>query len=49
MPIYQAYNKRSKRWAKYHFVKKKGFEVTDVKQRLPKEPFKNILIRGKKK
>jgi len=49
MPIYQAYNKKSKRWVKYHFVKGKGFEVVDVKQRQPKKPFKNIPKKGDKK
>lgn len=49
MPIYQAYNKKSKRWVKYHFKKGKGFEVVDVKQRLPQKPFKNVPIRGQRK
>ena len=48
MPIYQAYNRRIKAWVKYHFTKK-GFEVTDVKQRNPKKPFKGIKIKGKRK
>jgi len=48
MPIYQAYNKRIGAWVKYHFTKK-GFEVTDVKQRNPKKPFKRIPIKGKRK
>ena len=49
MPIYQAFNKRTKAWVKYHFKKGKGFEVIDVKQREPKKPFKNIKIKIKKK
>lgn len=48
MPIYQAYNKKSKRWVKYHFVKD-GIEIKDVKQRNPKKPFKNVPIRGQRR
>jgi len=47
MPIYQAFNPRIKAWVKYHFVKKKGFEVIDVKRRNPKVAFKNIPKKGK--
>ena len=46
-PIYQAFNKRTKAWVKYHFEKGKGFRVTDVKQRLPLVPFKNIKKKSK--
>jgi len=49
MPIYQAFNPKIKAWVKYHFVKKKGFEVLDVKQREPSIPFKNIPKKGKLK
>ena len=42
MPIYQAYNSKINAWVKYHFVKGKGFRITDVKQRNPKIPFKHI-------
>ncbi|HUW43828.1 MAG TPA: hypothetical protein VMV95_02630 [Bacillota bacterium] len=50
MSIYQAFNPKIKAWVKYHFVKDKGFEVFDVKQREPLKPFKNIeLKRGKNK
>lgn len=49
MPIRQAYNKRTKSWVKYHFVKGKGFEVLDMKQNKSKIPFKNIKISGKKR
>lgn len=49
MPVYQAYNKRSKAWVKYKFTKKKGFKVLDVKQKNPGVKFKGIPIRGKKK
>ena len=49
MPIYQAYNKRTKSWVKYKFIKGKGFKVTDVKQREPKKKFKGIPVRGKRK
>jgi len=49
MPIYQTFNPKIKVWVKYHFVKKKGFEVFDVKEREPSKPFKNIMIKGRKK
>ena len=49
MPIFQAFNPKSKVWVKYHFAKGKGFEVLDVKQRNPKIPFANIKIKGRKK
>jgi len=48
MPIYQAFNGRTKRWVKYHF-KKDGVEIIDVKQREPLKPFKGVPKRGKKK
>jgi hypothetical protein len=48
MPIYQAYNKRSKAWVKYDFTKGKGFRALDVKQASPRIPFKGIKIRGKR-
>lgn len=48
MPIYQAFNKRTKAWVKYHFEKGKGFRVIDVKQREPLKPFKNVLKKGKR-
>ena len=46
MPIYQVFNPKIKAWVKYHFVKKKGFEVFDVKQREPSIPFKNIELKS---
>ena len=49
MPIYQSFNPKIKSWVKYHFVKEKGFEVFDVKQKEPLKPFKNIIIKGRKK
>jgi len=49
MPIYQAVNKRTKAWVKYHFEKGKGFKVLDVKQREPLVPFKNIPKKGKRR
>jgi hypothetical protein len=49
MPILQAFNKRTKSWVKYHFVKGKGFRVLDVKQNKSKTAFKGIKIRGQKK
>lgn len=48
MPTYQAYNKRIKAWVKYEFTKK-GFKVTDVKQREPNRPFKGVPKRGKRR
>jgi len=47
MPIYQAFNPKIKAWVKYHFAKKKGFEVLDVKERSPLKPFKNIPKKGR--
>jgi len=47
LPTYQAFNRRTGAWVKYHFAKGKGFEVIDVKQREPSIPFKNILKKGK--
>lgn len=49
MPVYQAYNKRSKSWVKYEFTKEKGFHALDVKQTNQGKPFKGIPVRGKKK
>ncbi len=49
MPIYQAYNKRTKAWVKYKFIPGKGFIPLDVKQRQPLKPFKNIKIKGQRK
>ncbi len=49
MPVYQVFNPRIKAWVKYHFVKGKGFEVLDVKQREPFKPFKYIPKKGKMK
>ena len=46
--IYQAFNKRIGSWVKYKFTKK-GFKVTDVKQRNPKKKFAGVPIRGKRK
>jgi len=53
MPIYQAFNGRTKAWVKYHFVKdrrtgKTKLKITDVKQRLPQVPFANVPIRQRK-
>lgn len=45
---YQAYNKKNKAWVKYKFDKQ-GFEPLDVKQIKPKQPFKGIPIRGKRR
>lgn len=42
MPIRQAFNKRINAWVKFDFKKGKGFKVTDVKQRLPRVPFKGV-------
>ena len=47
MPIYQAFNPKIGSWVKYKFAKGEGFKALDVKQRLPKVPFKGIKIRGK--
>ena len=47
MPIYQAFNPRSKAFVKYEFSKQ-GFKVIDVKQREPSKPFKGIKITSKK-
>ena len=48
MPIYQAFNKRTKAWVKYEFTKK-GWKVLDVKQREPTKPFKGVPKRGQKR
>ena len=49
MPIYQAYNKKSKTWVKYEFDKNLGFKVVDVKEKDGWKPFKGVKIRGKRK
>ena len=49
MPIYQAFNPKIKAWVKYHFVKGGKAKFTDVKQREPQKPFKNIPKKGKLK
>jgi len=48
MPVYQSFNRRIKRWVKYHWTKK-GWEVLDVKQRKPRIKFKNIPVKQKKR
>jgi len=47
-PEYQSFNSRTQAWVKYHFTNK-GVEFTDVKQKNPLTPFKNIKIRGNKR
>jgi len=47
MPIYQAFNKKIGAWVKYKFTKK-GWKALDVKQKLPKKPFKGIKKKGQK-
>jgi len=48
MPIYQAYNRRSKVWVKYK-ITSKGFKPLDVKQRNPSIKFKGVKVRGQRK
>jgi hypothetical protein len=48
MPVFQAWNGRSKRWVKYEFTKR-GFRPLDVKQRNPRKPFVGVPIRGKRR
>ena len=40
---YQGYNKRIGAYVKYKFIGQK-VEITDVKQREPKKPFKGVKI-----
>jgi len=47
MVISQAYNGKIKAWVKYKFIKGKGFQALDVKQRMPKKKFKGVPVRGK--
>jgi len=47
MPIYQSFNKKTDRWVKYEFTSK-GIKILDVKQRMPRVPFKGIKIKKKK-
>lgn len=42
--LYQSFNPRNDAWVKYKFGKQ-GFEVVDVKQKMPQVPFKNIPIK----
>ena len=49
MVVYQAFNPKIKAYVKYHFVKGKGFEVFDVKQRKHLKPYKKIKIKGRKR
>lgn len=49
MPIYQAFNSKIGAWVKYEFAKDIGFKPLDVKQKLPRIPFKGIKIKGKRK
>lgn len=46
MKTFQAFNGRTKSWVKGSVVEKKDggkfFKVTDVKQREPTKPFKNV-------
>lgn len=52
MPIFQSYNSRIKRYVKGEVVTKKDgssyFKATDVKQREPKKPFKNVPIKRRR-
>lgn len=48
MPEYQAYNKKTKAWVKYHWTED-GVQFTNVKQKEPTKPFKGIPKRGKRK
>jgi hypothetical protein len=47
MPTYQTFNKKTGAYVKYKLTNK-GVKFTDVKQKEPKKPFKNIPIKGKK-
>lgn len=49
MPVYQAWNPKSKHWVKYHWEKDTGFRPIDVKQRDPHIPFKGVIKRGKRR
>jgi len=42
MPIRQAFNKKIGAWVKFDFEAGKGFKPLDVKQRMPKKPFKGV-------
>jgi len=48
MPIFQAYNPKTKAWVKY---KKSGdrTQIVDVKQKEPKLKFKDVKVRGNRK
>jgi len=48
MPVYQSFNPRINAWVKYKFSKGLGFKALDVKQRLPRKPFKAVKIKTKK-
>jgi len=45
MPKYQAYNPKTKAWVKYEFTKD-GVKWLDVKEKMPKKPFKGVPIKG---
>lgn len=48
MVILQAFNKRTKAWVKFEFIKGGKAKFLDVKQRNPSIPFKGIKISKKK-
>jgi|TARA_R100000093_G_scaffold70867_2_gene45023 hypothetical protein len=41
MPVRQVFNKKIGAWVKFEFTKQ-GTKFTDVKQKLPKVPFKGV-------
>jgi len=47
MPIRQAFNPKTKRWVKYHFVDGKP-RIIQVKKQNPCEPFRNVPVKGRR-
>lgn len=48
MPVYQAYNKRTKAWVKYKTYGKKT-KIVNVKQQDPEKKFKGVTVKGQRK
>lgn len=53
MKVFQSYNKRIKSYVKGKIVEKKDggkyFKVLDVKEKEPKQPFKGVPIKTKRR
>ena len=47
MPIFQAWNPRTKAWVKYKAVKGEGVKILEVKKKDPHIKFKDVPVKKK--